>query len=98
MGKKKFHQGFGQETRDEMRKAQHGKCKLCEQSIVDFHHKLHNTKVNNKLFPNYIHSVFNCVGLCRDCHDHRKHEFKVGLTEAAVYEHALSMLKMDIFR
>ena len=98
MGKKKLYKGFGEEVRTEIGKAQNGKCKRCRKDIVDFHHMLHNTKVNRKLFPLLIDSVFNCVGLCRDCHDNHKHKYRISLGLAAVYEYALNKLKMDLFR
>lgn len=49
-------------------RAQHGTCFLCLEPIQDYHHRVHNTKTNRMLFPLFIDSVFNIVGLCRCCH------------------------------
>jgi len=80
---------FDKDTRDAVFNAQHGYCRLCPRPIVDFHHKMSNTKSAKQLFPCFIHSVFNCVGLCRGCHDDRKSEIKVTHDEAMMYEQQL---------
>lgn len=44
-------------------------CQYCEERrIVDFHHRLPNTKYNQKKFPKFLQSKANCAGLCRECH------------------------------
>ena len=91
-----FAEGFSEEVKMEIFEAQNGFCKLCTQLISDFHHRLENTSSNRKLFPLYVSSVFNCVGLCRECHIARTSDpaiVKPTLSESAVYEHALSKSK-----
>ena len=89
----KKNKGFCQEVMEEVAYAQGGYCKLCGDAICDYHHKLHNTTPNRKLFPLFIHSVFNCVGLCRRDHEQNSWKFNLSLPEAAVYEEALRRLK-----
>ena len=50
--------------------AQGGLCAVegCRNKIVDYHHRKHNTKTNNKLYPLFIPSIFNCKGLCTKHH------------------------------
>lgn len=70
-------------------RAQNGRCDLCAEDIVDFHHKLHNTKTNRKLFPLFIDSAFNIVGLCRCCHAQFNYEFNMNEDMARAYEEYL---------
>ena len=84
--------GFSEETRQAVYGAQNGRCKICVEPIVDFHHKLPNTKINRKLFPLFINSVFNCAGLSRDCHTNKSYLFKVTEKEAQMYENWLKKL------
>ena len=82
--------GFSEETKQEVWSSQNSVCKLCTKKINDFHHRLENTVSNNKLFPLFVQSVFNCVGLCRDCHANKTSDpaiRKPTLQEAAMYEH-----------
>ena len=50
--------------------AQEGMCAVdgCYERIRDFHHCKPNTKTNNKLYPLFIPSIFNCKGLCTKHH------------------------------
>jgi hypothetical protein len=85
---------FSREIKEEIFEAQHGTCKLCGQKpICDYHHIVHNTKVNRALFPLLVPSIFNCVGLCRHCHDQSSHEYRITQEEAAAYEHWLNWFK-----
>ena len=46
-----------------------------------------------KLFPTYLNSVFNCVGLCEGCHQNNTDDpaiRKPTLEEAAMYEYDLT--------
>ena len=61
---------FSQLVRQLVNDAQFGFCKDCHEPILDFHHRIPNTKTNRRLYPNFIQSVFNCVGLCRHHHEH----------------------------
>ena len=83
--------GFSEEVRKEICEAQRWVCFLCLNRIDDFHHKLSNTNANRKLFPRFLNSPFNCVGLCRGCHqDADIHQLmRIGIPLAAVYEHWL---------
>jgi len=77
---------FSREVCELVYKAQNGYCKLCLNKIVDYHHRLPNTKTNNKLYPHFIHSIFNCYGLSRGCHLARKKEVSITPDEAMAYE------------
>ena len=50
--------------------AQSGLCAVegCKNVFVDFHHCEPNSKTNNKLYPLFIPSIFNCKGLCTKHH------------------------------
>ena len=81
---------FSEEVRNDVLEFQNHICKLCYNRIDDFHHKLHNTELNRKLYPIYTQSIFNCVGLCRSCHDSGVISiFKVTPKEAGAYERYL---------
>lgn len=90
---------FSKEIRDEIFQAQHGRCLNCGSPIDDFHHRVSNTHTNRQLYPNFIQSVFNCVGLCRSCHDSGDiYKYSIPLGLRAVYEEALkrrSIMRMD---
>ena len=91
--------GFPEKVRRDVLEMQLGKCKVlnCYEDIVDFHHCLINNKANRKLYPLFLNSPMNCVGLCRggasDCHTNRSHLFKITDREAQVYENFLKELK-----
>lgn len=86
--------GFPEEVRREVAEAQNYMCRLCDSRLCDFHHRLSNNSSNRKLFPLFLNSVFNCVGLCRACHDSaRIYELAISLKEAALYEHYLRDLR-----
>ena len=82
---------FSKEVREDVLEMQNYVCKLCYDRIDDFHHKLSNSKGNQKLYPLYTNSIFNCVGLCRGCHDSKDIHihFKVSIPEAIAYERHL---------
>ena len=86
---------FSFEVREAVDYAQAGWCKHCDKGIDDFHHRIHNTKANRKLFPLLIQSVFNCVGLCRECHTSESWRYSISLNEAVMYEQALTLLKQE---
>lgn len=81
-----FQKGFDPTIKRLVHEAQHGFCKLCQNQLMDFHHRMPNTKVNNLLCPRFIPSIFNCAGLCRNCHTNRIHELKITEGEALAYE------------
>jgi len=82
---------FSKDVRQGIMDGQRGYCKGCLAPIQDFHHMLHNTVANRKLFPNFIHSIWNCVGLCRDCHLNGDPIYKVTEEMAIQYEQALRL-------
>ena len=84
--------GFSEEVRQDIFNCQNGKCKVlnCYEDIVDFHHKISNTKVNQKLYPNLIQGIYNIVGLCRECHINRSHLFRLTDKEALCCENYLN--------
>lgn len=86
---------FSIETQKAIFEAQHGICKVlnCYEPIVDFYHRVRNTKTNQKLYPLLINSVFNCTGLCRVCHINNSHLFNITNYEAEIYEDFLRGLK-----
>ena len=88
-----FQVGFTNEIREEVYNFQNGICKNCLSAIVEFHHMLHNTKVNHSLFPLFVNSIFNCCGLCRNCHEKFPHLYKITTQQAAAYEWYLKVLK-----
>jgi len=89
--------GFPDEVKRDIFECQNGICRVlnCYEPIVDFHHKLSQSKVNKRLYPLFINSPFNCVGLCRDCHTNRSHLFRVTEKEAEIYERFLNQNKND---
>ena len=72
--------------RSQIFRAQHGYCHRCNLKVRELHHRLPNTKTNRKLFPLFIDSPFNLVGLCGDCHTNHKEEYDVTEDMAVVYE------------
>jgi len=72
MKRKYIAKPFSDDVKRAIMDAQHGKCaeKDCYGKIVDFHHCKPNTKTNNKLYPLFIPSIFNCKGICRWHHEH----------------------------
>ena len=63
--------GFPEEVRREVLDAQNWRCGIegCPNRAEQCHHRVHNTATNRKLYPNFIHSPFNCIALCSACHD-----------------------------
>lgn len=85
---------FPKEVIEEVMAMQNGKCKECINPIMDFHHRLSNSKANNQAYPLFIQSIFNCVGLCRSCHDSPAiYSYKISHNEACAYELALKKIK-----
>ena len=90
--------GFSKDVKESVRRGQNGYCYFCTERIRDFHHMLHNTATNRSLFPLFINSIFNCVGLCRACHSLRQNENGAKVTEdmAREYEEALRLAKLEM--
>jgi sulfatase maturation enzyme AslB (radical SAM superfamily) len=85
--------GFSKEVKTAVRDGQHGYCAYCTNKIDDFHHMVANTKTNQKLFPLFLQSIFNCKGLCRYCHEVNKSHYHISLDMAREYEEYLRGLK-----
>lgn len=75
----------------------HGFCMSegCVNKGVDLHHRLSNTKLNNKKFPLFLQSIFNCILLCRKCHTNYSLLKNVNITDqqAECYEKWLQNFK-----
>ena len=80
---------FDKEVRELAHAAFGGRCWICLEPGVEYHHRLANTVTNNRLYPNLLHSIFNCAFLCRDCHVQRKHELNFTPGMARAYEYTL---------
>jgi len=86
---------FSEETRRSMLLASNGFCQCnpeCVETVDEFDHIVPNTKPNNKLFPLFLHSPFNCCPINRGCHQN-KGKKSITLSEAKVYEEYLRLLK-----
>lgn len=81
---------FSQTVREAEANAHSGYCRVkpCIERIHSFHHRLPNTKANNKNYPLFLQSQFNCAGVCLRHHEH--HASVPGLDiserEAAAFE------------
>lgn len=85
---------FNRETRESVYEAQNGFCKSCLNRLDDFHHRVSNSKANQRKYTLFLQSPFNCVGLCRGCHDSSEiYKYKITDKEARVYELYLRMLQ-----
>ena len=87
---------FPDEVKESIFLAQNGYCKNCLNPIVDFHHKLKNSKNNNSKYPILVNSCINCVGLCRGCHSSKSHLFRIKPEIASLYEKFLQELRDDV--
>ena len=77
-----------QETRELAFSLSYGYCmcsKDCMEKATDIHHKLPNTKVNKKLYPLFINSIFNLLPVYNGCHL-TKPMPKIKEHEAEIYE------------
>ena len=69
-----------------------GRCYNCLEKSVDIQHRLANSLINQDRFPLFIDSIFNLIPLCRECHQNKKHMFKINDREATLYEEFLHSL------
>lgn len=85
---------FSEETKQAIIDAQNDYCAMtgCYSPIHSIHHKLKNTDYNRKKFPLFIHSIFNAIGLCFNCHKSYSHLFRVSDKLAEEYEKYLNHL------
>lgn len=86
---------FSEEVKQQVYEMQNGYCFTigCINKIHSVHHKLQDTKYNEKKFPLFLNSVFNAIGLCYDCHKQKQHLYRVTEKIAEVYEEFLRKLK-----
>lgn len=85
---------FSQRTRQLALESSNGKCqcsKECALVANQMHHKVANTKVNNVLYPLFIHSIFNCCPINADCHSSKPLP-RIRDNEAAAFESFLEEL------
>ena len=63
---------FSPDTVRLLKASTNGYCAIpgCIAEADDLHHRLPNTKLNNKRFPLFIQSIFNAIQLCRKHHEH----------------------------
>ena len=77
--------------------AQGGLCAVegCNHKIVDYHHRKPNSRTNNKLYPLFIPSIFNCKGLCTK---HHTNYAQWNITDALcrAYEEGLERFMTDM--
>ena len=81
---------FSNKVKEQIIEVQNGFCKGCLKRIHSIHHKLPNTKENRRKYPKLIHSIFNAIGLCIDCHKNESHLYAITDKEAQVYEERLN--------
>ena len=89
---------FSPKTRELALRMANGYCqceKICTEKAEEFHHKLPNTKTNQKLYPLFLHSIFNCCAINHGCHMN-KPKPKVTIQEAAAYEEFLQGIKSGV--
>jgi len=87
--------GFSEETKREVYEAQNGYDYFSLEPIDDFHHIVPNTKTNRKLYPLFINSPFNCLGVSRLSHIEKKSLFVISHKRTQMYEEYLRGLKND---
>lgn len=84
---------FSQDIRERESEAHSGYCRVkgCWQKIHSFHHRLANTIINNKHFPMFMQSQFNCAGVCEPHHIHNAAVagLNISFREAVAYEQYL---------
>lgn len=79
---------FSPRTRELALSMSHGRCQCsvdCVKPVTEFHHKCSNTKVNQRLFPIFLQSIFNCCPIARSCHMEGRGP-KITVVEAAAFE------------
>ncbi len=80
---------FSIEVREAIVNAQAGICDLCAERIHSIHHKLSNTKVNQKRYPLFVQSIFNGVGLCGGCHTNHHARYNIPYPMVDAFERYL---------
>jgi hypothetical protein len=86
---------FSQKVRELALRMSHGRCQCspsCIKPVTEFHHKMANTKVNQRLYPIFLQSIFNCCAIAHSCHMEGRGP-KIRDNEASAYEEYLEQLK-----
>ncbi len=89
---------FSQQTRSLAVRIGNGYCQCsvgCVKPAQELHHKLANTKVNQKLYPVFLQSIFNACPISRNCHASKPLP-RVREHEAAIFEEYLTNLRKGI--
>ncbi len=89
---------FSQEVRKAAFEAKHGFCWVhwCQSKAQEAHHRLENTKNNNKNFPIFIQSIFNIFPICHEHHDSGEiYNVRIKPEEAQIYEDWLRKFKNE---
>lgn len=88
---------FNSEVRENVLKAYNNYCGVegCFKPAIEFHHAIHNTEQNQKKYPLFIESPFNCRPICRYHHNAYGQFVELNITDrlAQVYEDYLQKLK-----
>ena len=88
-------QTFSEETKKLALDIGNGFCQcewVCVKKATEFHHMLPNTKPNQKLFPLFLQSIFNCCPINHDCHMTNP-KVKISANQASFYETWLEKFK-----
>lgn len=97
-----MHKTFSEYVRTLVIEAQNGYCFIpgCHELINDMHHCVPNTEYNQKRFPLFLQSPFNCRGLCREHHDrYTEYEcLEITFRQAEIYEEWLTKLQAKTLR
>ena len=89
---------FSPEVREQMWFVSAGYCQCkpeCVKTIMEYDHIVPNTVPNNRLFPLFLHSPFNCKPINQACHM-QKGKSSITLTQASVYEKYLQSLLEEL--
>jgi len=86
--------GFPDKTKEAMLEVCGWMCAIegCFNEVEQFHHIVPNTDINNKLWPLFIQSPFNCFPICSTCHMNKPLPKKPSERLIQVYEDYLSSL------
>lgn len=87
---------FSVEVKIRESEAHTGYCRIkgCVKKIHSFHHRLPNTKSNQKKYPLFLQSQFNIAGLCDVHHiNHSSTGIDITEREAAAYEEYLKLME-----
>lgn len=87
---------FSDKTRSMMLVASGGYCQcstLCQQPVTEYHHNVPNTKINQRLWPLFLQSPFNCIPINNGCHLNKPLPQKPNEATIAAYEEYLNDIK-----